>query len=55
MSILPKNKEKRIGVHYKSLDGEVYVLPTQVLSPLVNLDSECMLSMEEYQWLSDCI
>ena len=50
-----KIKETRKGVQYELLDGEVYVLPTQVLSPLVNLDSECMLSMEEYQWLSDCI
>ena len=45
-----KQKESRKGVQYK-LIPEVFVLPSQVLSPLVNITEKCMLTMEEYQWL----
>ena len=50
-----KQKESRKGVQYKLLPGNVFVLPTQVLSPLVHLNSSGILSMEEYQWLCDRI
>ena len=50
-----KQKESRKGVQYKLLPGNVFVLPTQVLSPLVHLNSSGILSMEEYQWLCDSI
>ena len=31
------------------------VLPTQVLNPVVELDEDGSLSMENYLWLSDSI
>ena len=51
-----KQKESRSsGIHYKLFPKIVYVLPTQVLSPLVNLDENNILKMDEYQWLCNSI
>ena len=49
-----KNKENKKGVPYVLPPGHVLVLPTQVLSPFVNLEDN-VLSMGEYQWLCDSI
>ena len=48
-------EESRSGIHYKLLPKSVYVFPTQVLSPLVNLDKNNVLKMDEYQCLCDSI
>ena len=40
---------------YKLLPEIVLVLPTQVLNPVVELDKDGNLSMENYLWLSDSI
>ena len=45
----------RASIHYKLLPKSVYVFPTQVLSPLVNLDEDNVLKMDEYEWLCDSI
>ena len=45
-----KQKESQSGIHYKLLPKSVYVFPTQVLSPLVNLDENNVLKMDEYQY-----
>ena len=50
-----KQKESRSGIHYKLFPKIVYVLPTHVLSPLVNLDENNILKMDECQWLCDSI
>ena len=50
-----KQKESRSGIHYKLFPKIVYVLPTQVLSPLVNLGENNILKIDEYQWLCDSI
>ena len=50
-----KYEEKRGGVMYKILPETVLVLPTQVLNPVVELDEDGSLSMENYLWLSDRI
>ena len=42
-----KQKESHSGIHYKLFPKIVYVLPTQVLSPLVNLDENNILKMDE--------
>ena len=39
-------------VIYKSIDEVVYVLPTQVLSPLVPLNMHCKLSEEELGYVT---
>ena len=46
-------KEKRGHIYYKSLAKIVYVLPAQVLCPLVMLDENLSMSAADYQWLSD--
>ena len=43
------------GIYHKLLPKSVCVFPTQVLSPLVNLDENNVLKMDEYQWLCDSI
>ena len=40
-----RQKESRKGVQYKLIP---FVLPSQFLSPLVNLNEKCMVIMEEY-------
>ena len=50
-----KEKETKSEIRYKLLPKRVYVFPTQVLSPLVNLSENHILKMEEYQWLSDSL
>ena len=50
-----QKKEHRSGIYYKLFPKILYVLPTQVLSPLVNLDENNILKMDEYQWLCDSI
>ena len=42
-----KQKESRSGIYYKLFPKFVYVLPTQVLTPLVNLDENNILKMDE--------
>ena len=42
-------------MHYNLLSDEIYVYPTEVMSPLVNLGNDLTLSRHEYQWLSDSI
>ena len=46
-------KEKHRHIYYKSLTKTVYVLPAQVLCPLVMLDENLSMSAADYQWLSD--
>ena len=50
-----KQKESQSGIDYKLFLKIVYVLPTQVLSPLVNLGENNVLKMDEYQSLRDSI
>ena len=50
-----KQKESQSGIDYKLFLKIVYVLPTQVLSPLVNLGENNILKMDEYQSLRDSI
>ena len=50
-----KQKKSPSVIHYKLFPKIVYVLPTQVLPPLVNLDENYILKMDEYQWLCDSI
>ena len=50
-----KQKEFYSGIHYILFPKIVYVLPTQVLSPLVNLDENSILKIDEYQWLCNSI
>ena len=52
---LEKVKEKHGHIYYKCLSKTVYVLPPQVLCPLVLLDSNLSMSAADYQWLSDSI
>ena len=52
---LEKLKEKHVRIYYKSLPETVYVLPPQVLCPLVMLDEILSMSAADYQWLSDSI
>ena len=40
---------------YEILPEIVLVLPTQVSNPVVELDEDGSLSMENYLWLSDSI
>ena len=46
-----KQKETKSKIHYKLLPKKVYVFPTQVLSPLVNLIENNVSMIEDYQWL----
>ena len=50
-----KQKETKSKSHYKLLPKKVYVFPTQVLSPLVNLIENNVLMIEDYQWLCDSL
>ena len=50
-----KQKETKSKIHYKLLPKKVYVFPTQVLSPLVNLIENNVLMIEDYQWLCDSL
>ena len=50
-----KQKETKSKIHYKLLPKKVYVFPTQVLLPLVNLIENTVLMIEEYQWLCDSL
>ena len=52
---LEKVKEKHGRIYHKCLSKTVYVLPAQVLCPLVSLDSNLSMSAANYQWLSDSI
>ena len=50
-----KQKETKLKIHYKLLPKNVYVFPTQVLSPLVNLIEKNVWMIEDYQWLCDSL
>ena len=50
-----KQKETKLKIHYKLLPKNVYVFPTQVLSPLVNLIEKNIWMIEDYQWLCDSL
>ena len=52
---LEKLFEQKKYVTFKLLSSIVYVLPAQVMCPLVNLGPELRLSISEYQWFSDSI
>ena len=52
---MKKKKDSQSGIDYKLFLKIVYVLPTQVLSPLVNLGENNILKMDEYQSLRDSI
>ena len=50
------NKKKTAGkVHYKLLEGTVYVNPASVFIPCVNIDSEYTMTIDEYLWLCDSV
>ena len=38
-------------VCYRMLHDFVFVLPGQVMSPIVNINENLELAMDEYQWL----
>ena len=40
---------------YKILPQIVYVLPSQVMNPIVNLSDNLELPIYEYQWLLDSL
>ena len=48
---IEKYKGKQQKIMYKLLPETVLVLPTQVLNPVVELDEDGSLSMENYLWL----
>ena len=50
-----KVKEKRSYLSYKILPQIVYVLPSQVMNPMVNLNDNLELPIDEYQWLLDSL
>ena len=52
---LEKVSEKRSKVGYKLLSKNVFVLPSQVMNPLVEMNDKLELSITEYQWLLDSI
>ena len=52
---LEKPKEIRGKVCYRMLRDFVFVLPGHVMSPIVNLNENLELAMDEYQWLLDSI
>ena len=52
---LEKFSEKRSKVGYKLLSKNVFVLPSQVMNPLVEMNDKLELSITEYQWLIDSI
>ena len=54
-STIKNKKESWSGIHYILVPKGVYVFPTQVLSPLVNMDENNVLKMDEYQWLCNSI
>ena len=47
--------EKRSKVFYKLLKDEVLVYPTQVMCPLVVMNDDLSLDIEEYQCIADMI
>ena len=52
---LEKIKEKKSNVYYKIIPKTVLVHPSQVMAPAVNVQEDLSLTMQEYQWLADCI
>ena len=52
---LEKLKEKPERIYYRSLTKTAYVLPAQVLCPLVMLDENLSMSAADHWWLSDSI
>ena len=42
-------------VKFKLLPTEVYVLPTQVLSPFVTIGPDLKMKKVDYQWLSESL
>ena len=52
---LAKVMEKKNKYFYKLLPDDIYVCPTEVMSPFVKLEADLSLSVSEYQWLSDSI
>ena len=50
-----KQKQTKSKIHYTLLPKKVYVFSTQVLSPLVNLIENNVLTNEDYQWLCDSL
>lgn len=45
-------KEK---IFYKSIEKDVFIVPTEVLSNMVPMKKELCLTILEYQWLSDMV
>lgn len=52
---LEKCREQKNYITFKLLSSIVYVLPAQVMCPLVNLGQDLRLTISDYQWLSDSI
>ena len=51
---LDKKRRKTKGkMHYRLLDGIVYINPAEVFVPCVTMEDDLTLSVEEFQWLCD--
>lgn len=48
-------RNKGICIKYKNHSKTAFVLPMQMLCPLVNLDKNLSMFATDYQWLSDSI
>ena len=52
---LEKVSERRAYIKYKLLPKVVFVLPSQVMNPIVEMNANLQISIEEYQWLLDSV
>ena len=52
---LEKYDEKKGHVHYKSIPGDVFILPQEVFCPSVPLLDNLTLAVSDYQFLCDMI
>ena len=48
-----RTDERRMKVYYKEIKEEVFVFPTQVMCPLVQMNDDLSLDINEYQCISD--
>ena len=52
---LERVQEKKKYIFYKLIEKDVFIVPAEVMSPMVPMKEDLCFTILEYQWLSDMI
>ena len=52
---LERVQEKKKHIFYKLIEKDVFIVPAEVMYPMVPMKKDLCLTISDYQWLSDMI